>query len=292
MMDFQESPKSPMRLIAPAIVTFALVGFGSQSDAQTLKVNYDVTLAGLTLGKADLSSTFEGSKYKMQAGVKLSGLAKLLTGGKGAATAAGAIAGAQPQPASFAVTSRSSDDQRTVRMGLDAGNVAAVEIVPPIEEKPDRVPVAEEHKKGVVDPVSALLMPAVASGSLTDAANCNRTIPVFDGAARFDVVLSYGETKTAEVPGYSGPVLVCKARYIPISGHRSLRPSTKFMEDNKDMSVWLAPVAGQRVLVPVRVAVRTMIGMSVIAASNWSVDGDARAVPVSASKAVRAGAAQ
>ena len=124
-------------------------------------------------------------------------------------------------------------------------------------------------------------MPAVASGSLMSSANCNRTLPVFDGAARFDVVLSYAETKDVELPGYSGPVLVCNARYVPISGHRSLRPSTKFMQDNRDMSVWLAPVEGQRLLFPVRVAVRTMIGMSVVEASSWSVDGGAKVVPTS-----------
>ncbi len=270
-----------MRLIAPAIMTLAVLGNVSQSEAQTLKVDYNVTLAGLSLGKADLSSTFDGQKYKMQAGVKLSGLAKLLTGGKGAATSSGAIVGSQPQPAAFAVTSRSSSDQRTVRMGLAAGNVAAVEIVPPIDEKADRVPVKDEDKKGVVDPVSALLMPAVGTGNLTDAANCNRTLPIFDGAARFNVVLNYAETKSVDVPGYSGPVLVCNARYVPISGHRSLRPTTKFMQDNKEMSVWLAPVEGQRLLFPLRVAVRTMVGMSVAEASRWSIEGDAKVVPIS-----------
>ena len=38
----------------------------------------------------------------------------------------------------ISVTSRSSNDQRVVRMGLASGNVAAVEITPPIDEKPDR----------------------------------------------------------------------------------------------------------------------------------------------------------
>jgi hypothetical protein len=218
----------------------------------------------------------------------------MLTGGKGVATASGAIVGAQPQPAGFAVTSKSSKEQRTVRMGLSGGNVAAVEIEPPLDEKPDRVPVKEADKKGVIDPVSALLMPAVASGNLIDPANCNRRLPVFDGAARFDVVLSYGETKAADVPGYTGQVLVCNARYVPVSGHRSLRPSTKFMQDNRDMSVWLAPLEGQRVLVPVRIAVRTMVGMSVLEASAWSMEGEARPVPASgrpvrARDAVKAG---
>lgn len=286
-----------MRLIAAALTTLALAGIGSQGQAQTLKVDYDITLAGLSLGTADLSSTFDGPKYQMQAGVKLSGLAKMLTGGRGAATASGSIVGAQPQPAAFALTSKSSSNQRTVRMGLAAGNVAAVEIVPPIDEKPDRVPVKETDRKGVVDPVSALLMPAVASGSLTDPANCSRTIPVFDGAARFDVVLTYGGTENVDLPGYSGPVLICNARYVPVSGHRTLRPSTKFMEENRDMSVWLAPLEKQRLLFPVRIAVRTMVGMSVIEASRWSMDGEAKVIPASgrpvrANRAVRAGMAQ
>ncbi|MCB8818956.1 DUF3108 domain-containing protein [Microvirga rosea] len=279
-----------MRLIMPAVLALVFAGWALPGKAQTLQVEYQVTLAGLPLGKADLTSTFEGSKYKMQAGVKLSGLAKLLTGGKGAATATGAIVGAQPQPASFAITSRSSDDQRTVRMGLTSGNVDAVEIDPPLEEKADRVPVKDADKKGVVDPISALLMPAAGSANLTDAANCNRTIPVFDGAARFNIVLSYSETKQADVPGYQGPVLVCKARYVPISGHRALRPSTKFMQDNKDMSVWLVPLDRQKLLVPLRVSVRTMIGVSVVEASRWNFEDTAKAVPISADGATKAGA--
>ncbi|MBZ6075862.1 DUF3108 domain-containing protein [Microvirga puerhi] len=279
-----------MRLIAPAILGMALAGLATPGKTQTLQVDYDVTLAGLTLGKADLASTFDGSKYKMQAGVKLSGLAKLLTGGKGAATATGMITGSQPQPTSFAITSRSSDDQRTVRMGLTAGNVEAVEIDPPLDEKPDRVPLKEADKKGVVDPISALLMPALASVSVADTSNCNRTIPVFDGAARFDVVLSYSETKKVDVPGYKGPVLVCTARYIPISGHREGRPATKFMRENKDMSVWLVPLERQRLLVPLRVSVRTMIGVSVVTASRWAFDDAAKVVPISVDSAVKAGA--
>ena len=130
-------------------------------------------------------------------------------------------------------------------------------------------------------------MPAP-QGNPTDPANCNRTIPIFDGAARFDVVLSFVETTNVDKPGYKGPVLVCKARYVPIAGHRALRPATKFMEENRDMDVWLAPVEGSRLLVPLRIAVRTMIGMSVIEASRWSLQQDAKILP--AGSAARASA--
>jgi hypothetical protein len=254
------------------------------AGAQTLKIDYDISLAGIPLGSADLATTLEGPRYKMQVAAKLTGLAGLLIGGRGAATAAGAAPGPQPVPASFAVTSRSSSDQRTVRMGLAGGSVAAVEITPPIDEKADRVPLKESHKRGILDPVSALLMPAASRGGLTDPGNCNRTLPVFDGAARFDIVLSYEETKQIDKPGYSGPVLVCNARYVPIAGHRALRPSTKFMQDNREMQVWLAPLEGSRFLVPLRISVRTMVGMSVIEASQWTLQDDARMVPTSAGR--------
>jgi hypothetical protein len=269
----------------------ALCATSLPAGAETLKVTYEVSLIGLPLGSADLATVVDGSKYSVEVGAKLTGLAGLLIGGKGAANSAGAVSGPQPQPSAFAVTSRAGKEQRTVRMGLNGGNVAALAIMPPLEEKPDRVPLKEVHKRGVVDPVSALLMPAAAAGSLTDPANCNRTIPVFDGAARFDVILKYAETKTVEKPGYKGPVLVCNARYVPIAGHRALRPSTKFMEENRDMQVWLAPVEGTRLLVPMKISVRTMIGMSVVEASSWSLSGDARLVPT-AGKAIRAGAAR
>jgi len=272
-----------MRLIASALVTLALVGSGSLAQAQpykaqTLKVSYDLTLAGLPLGKADLSSSFKGSKYEMEGRAKLTGLAMILTGGRGEANASGTLDGASPpRSASFAVVSRTSDNQRSVRMGLKKGRVAKVEIDPPLDPKPDRVPVKAADKKGVVDPMSALLMPAMASKDLTDPANCDRTIPVFDGASRMNVVLSYAETKSVEVPGYAGPVLVCNARYVPISGHRAQRPATKFMQENKDMSVWLAPVEGARVLFPLKVSVRTMIGMGEMQASLWSLEEHGRA---------------
>jgi hypothetical protein len=71
---------------------------------------------------------------------------------------------------------------------------------------------------------------------------------------------------------------VCKIRYVPHAGHRSERPGTKFMMQNEDMSVWLAPVAGTRFLAPLRIAIRTMIGMSVVEATRFAVeDGPATA---------------
>ena len=144
-----------------------------------------------------------------------------------------------------------------------------MDIEPPIDEKPDRVPLNESHKRNVLDPLSAFLMPV--NGKGRDGA-CNRTLPIFDGAARYDIKLSSAGTRTVKLEGYSGPVSICQARYVPIAAHLALRPSTKFMAENRDITAWLAPVAGTDMMVPVRISVKTMIGTAVIEASSFKVD--------------------
>ena len=163
---------------------------------------------------------------------------------------------------------------RTIRMSLAANAVTGVDISPPFVDRPDRIPLTDKDTRGVVDPVGAFVVPAPAKGPLVGPASCDRTIPVFDGYTRFDVSLSYVGLREVSAKGYKGPVAVCAVRYVPIAGHRRDRPATKFMADNKDLEVWLAPIDGARVLVPFRVSVRTMIGMTVIEASEFSVAAD------------------
>ena len=267
-----------MRSLArPAALALALGVAGlAPARATTFTADYGIYLAGLPIGEADVASTVEGERYKLELKAKLTGLVGLFVNGRGAATSTGTVSNGRVVPAAFAVTSRNSSESRTVRMGLSSGNVAAVEIVPPIEAHADRVPVADAHRRSVVDPVSALMMPMVAGEPLSPA-QCGRTIPVFDGASRFNVVLSFEATRSVDKPGYKGDVLVCNARWVPISGHRPSRAAVKFMTENRNMSVWLAPIEGTRVLAPLRIAVETMVGMSVVEAQRWELSPSATA---------------
>ena len=266
--------KAPMRIIAAAFAVFA---YSLPASAATLRAEYTLSLAGFTLGQAKLKAAIEGSRYTIQADAKLTGLGAVTGGGKGGANAEGTLGGARPVPAAFTVSGRSGSEQRRLQMGLAAGNVSDIEIVPPFSPKADRVPLEEVHKRGIVDPLSSILMPVQGTGDPLDPSTCNRTIPVFDGAARFNVVLSFAEKKRVKKPGYEGPVLVCHVRYVPVAGHRALRPATKFMQENRDMQVWLAPVAGTRVVLPIRIAIMSMYGMSLVEAESWSVDAGSTA---------------
>jgi Protein of unknown function (DUF3108) len=247
-------------------------GRAAKAGETAVTVDYGIMLAGMPIGTAQVTGSVQGQRYTMDVSARLTGLVGAITGGYGSGRASGAVA-ARPVPAAFALSSHSASASITVRMALARGNVVASDIAPPLVPDPERVTVSEVHKRGVIDPVSALIMPAQGRGDLTDPQNCNRTIPVFDGASRFNVVLSYAETRSVQKPGYAGPVLVCNARYQPIAGHRPDRPGVKFMEDNTEMSVWLAPVEGARVLIPLRIAVRTQLGLNIIEATRWSQTG-------------------
>lgn len=266
---------------APLLLAAALFAV-SPAAAQTLDVDYRITLAGLTIGNATLQAMSQGDRYGVEVNAQLTGVVGMLSGGRGAARSSGSLNGSRPVPSTYAVTSSNGRQSRSIRMALVGGDVRVSAIDPPLEEAPDRVPVSETHRRGIVDPVSALLMPMAGTGGGNP---CARTIPVFDGAARFDIALSRVGEETVSVNGFQGVAAVCAARYVPISGHRTDRPGARFMADNRDLKVWLAPVEGSRLYAPVRISVRTMIGTTVIDATRFaaapaatsSVRGDSNA---------------
>ena len=241
--------------------------------AETVHVRYSVTLLGLPMGTAGYTATLTPTSYRVDGNAKLTGLANLVANSKGAAASSGAIAGARVLPAAYANTATNPETTRTVRMGLSAGNVTAIDITPPFEDKPGRVPLTEASKRGIVDPLSAIVMAVPAGQPLIGPASCDRTIPIFDGYTRFNISLSYVGTREVKTKGYAGPVVVCAVRYTPIAGHRPQRAATKFMTDNKRLEAWLAPVESARILLPFRVSVATQVGTTVIEAQEFVIEG-------------------
>ncbi len=191
----------------------------------------------------------------------------------------GALQAGRPLSNGYALSANNSQISRTIQIAMAQGNIGQVAIEPPFEPKDDRVPVLEHHRRNVADPVSALLMPVAGNGDMLSPQNCNRTIPVFDGVQRFDIIMSSAGARPVNEPqrGYVGHALVCNVRYAPIAGHRPI-PATEFMTKNREMSVWLVPVEGSRTLIPWRIQVRTQLGTLLIdaqAANGLAVDATA-----------------
>ncbi len=247
------------------------------AQAETLSVQYSVKLIGLTLGTASLNSRIDPTSYQIEASAKLTGIATMVANSKGAATSSGLFLQGKVAPNAYATTSSNSRLTRTIRMGMNAGVVRGSEITPPFDEGLNRVPIQEIHKRGIIDPLSSLLMPVGGTGPVIGPAACDRNLPVYDGWTRFDVNLHYVGVRQVRGNGYAGPVAVCAARYVPIAGHRPDRPGTKFMADNRNMEVWLAPVGASRVVAPYRISVATMVGTTVIEALSFNATDSTQA---------------
>lgn len=263
--------RGPSRLLVMTVLATFPAAAGPVLAAD-IEARYSITLAGLSIGKASLSAQLNGAGYVLNVSSALTGIVGAVSQGRGAATARGNVSGTNVLTNGFSLSATNGKDTRKIQIAAASGSVRNVTIDPPFVVQPDdatRIPLRESHKVGVLDPVSALIMP-VRSGNPMDKANCDRRLPVFDGNQRFDVVLSYAGTRQVRSEdGYSGPVLICTARYIPVAGHRPDRRVTKFMAENRNMDAWLAPVNGGKTLIPYRISVKTMIGTTVIEAETF-----------------------
>ena len=182
-------PQARLRLAAVATTTALLWSAGARADV--LHASYRVSLVGLPIGAVNLNADLTPTSYSIAGDAKLTGLAKLFTNARGASAGKGAIVQGRVSPASFATIASSSNMTRTIRMALAANTVVGVDISPPFQDKPDRVPLGPGDKHGVVDPVGAVILPAPPSEPLLSPAACNRKVPIFDGYTRFDIDLTY-----------------------------------------------------------------------------------------------------
>ncbi|MEM8797561.1 MAG: DUF3108 domain-containing protein [Pseudomonadota bacterium] len=262
--------KSRVALISAA-ATFGALCLGTISLANAegrppgtqVFTKYGISIAGIPVGNARVTTRFNGSSYSIVANGRTAGVSRLVSDGKGTLTTSGKIRRGRVLPSNFAMDTVDDKLVTHVRMGMTNQNIVKLVAVPPLAKRPDRIPVGRQHYRNILDPLSAFMVPLDTDGRIVPTQACDRRIPVFDGWQRFDVQLSFKEKKNVRLggnDGYSGPVVICKARYIPVAGHRPTRRTTVYLANNKNMEMWLAPVEGVPVLVPVHIKIGTMVG--------------------------------
>jgi hypothetical protein len=231
-----------------------------------------VSLVGLHIGEAQATGLLQPDGYKIDLNAQLSGLAAMVSRLQMALASSGSIRKGTVLPAAYATTSANSYESRTVRMALHSGAVTAVDISPPFEDQEGRIPVTDALKRNILDPTSALIMAVPAGQPLVGPSACDRRLPVYDGFTRFDITLSYRATRTVSVPGYTGPVSECSARYTPVAGHKRDSRSAQYMAANREIEVWLAPVEHAHVVVPFHISLRTQAGLAVVDAVEFKIE--------------------
>jgi hypothetical protein len=258
---------------AMAAATGTLATPPAEAGDATVNATYYISVAGLTIGRVNVSGSFTDTSYTAAIEGATRGLVRLVSDAQATLTGSGRIRGDKVLPANYTLETKDGGFETHVDMSMRGGSIVAVDAEPALKDVPDRVPLTARHKRSVVDPVGAFI---VALGKSTKADGkhvCDRTVPVFDGWQRYNVSLYYKETKTVDGRGdsYSGDVIVCGARYVPIAGHRSEGKGVQYMADNKRLEVWLAPVEDTTVLLPYRLLIGTQVGDLVVSARKFVV---------------------
>jgi len=248
----------------------ASAGGGDALAQGKLDASYVASLAGIPVGTGRWMVDIGDDKYSAIATGGTTGLLRGFAAGEGTSVARGAMIKGTPVPGSFNATITFDKYTEEFRMGLSGNLVTDVSITPPPPPNPDRIPLTDAHRQGVADPMTATLMRVPGNGNLMSPEACKRTLAVYDGRMRYDLQLDYKRVDQVSTnKGYSGASVVCAMTYIPIAGHNPQRTAIKYLVASRNMELWLAPIAGTRLVVPFRVSVPTPFGVGIVQATEF-----------------------
>lgn len=262
--------KSFGRILALPMMACSLLITPAEAGKSSIGGLYDISIAGLTVGRGSLSLVLQGNAYSAKVGLEPAGIGTLFSTGKGGAEASGWLVGSKVVPSKYQMASHAANRDFFVALGQGSGHIRSFEVSPHFKPNPERIKVTRRHRRNAMDPLSAALMPVAKSKSAMGPAACRRKLPIFDGWTRFDIKLSFKEIREVSGRGYDGPVVVCKAKWVPVAGHRPSKASVKYMA-KASMEAWLAPLGRDNVLIPYRISMDTQTGRLVVQAAKLNV---------------------
>jgi hypothetical protein len=279
-----------LSLVAVGVLTCGLGGnlpaepAFAQDDVATpsrITAVYRVDLGSFNLGNFKLTTTFRGEDYQMRGEGRFTVLSGLLYEWRGFMAGSGRVTNAGPEPAMYAFNySDSAKMWERLRMTFEGRSVSGVTIAPSRRPLPRTIPVTQEQLEGVLDPMSGAFLTAKSDNPNGDINVCNHTLPVFDGRARFDLVVSpkrVTRVKRTTPGGYGGPAVVCAVKFIPIAGHQPDNPGIRLMAQSNEIEVWLIPVRNTNMYVPYRIVLPTPAGYGTAMVTSIQVSGARRA---------------
>jgi hypothetical protein len=252
-----------------AFVAWAAASARAADWPANVRAVYDINFNGFNVGTFEFQSQSEDESYSLAGNAHLTLLLGAFTW-IGETRAFGLIANRMPQPAAFAFDFKANSKTGSTKMDFADGIVSEVRHIPRPEPKPGIVPVRPQHLKGVLDPMSAIMVVARASNPNP----CDRRLPIFDGKERFDLVLSYkSQMKVNEQQPSGQPAMahVCKVKYQPIAGHKA-DAENSFMATTDGIEVALRPVPSANILIPYQITIPTLVGYVTIVSKRVEIE--------------------
>ncbi len=234
-----------------------------------LEAEYTATLAGIPIGRGNWVIDISEDQFSAAASGGTLGILRFFNSGHGVGSTQGIVSGGQLAPTNYASTMTNNHRLDDVHLVFAGGNVKET-VDPPVGPSPDRIPVTDGDRRNVVDPMTSTMAPVGGSGDPVSPQACGRSVAVFDGRMRFDLQSEFKRMEMVKAEkGYQGPAVVCAVYFKPISGYVPERYAIKYLAALHDAEVWLAPIAGTRVLVPFRFSLPTPVGTGVLEATQF-----------------------
>lgn len=251
----------------------------SQGSAEKFEAVYRVKFSGMTLGDFKVFTNVTPDRYAVWGNGKLTFLTGLIFEIKGRSAATGRISPNGPGPEAFSFAFSTKNGNGNMAMKFENGAVAQVSAQPPFRIRDNEVRVTESHVKGVMDPLSALFYSTVSRSGEKARPACSHRIPVYDGKYRFDIQLSHKKAvKVARKgkSGYQGIAVICKAKFVPVAGHRPGGKNVTFFTETEEIEAWLIPLPHRNAFVPYLVKIPTPYGEAQITAREFHIETPSR----------------
>lgn len=228
--------------------------------SRVIVLEFEVHVIGLRTLTVDTTTRIDGQRYQLDMLVRNEGVLRALTAAfssRNQATGMLTPTGVTPLTA-FTGIAVGKDFRRSwaVRYRPDG----TLEETHTNLDQPENLKPTAEQKRGAVDPATALIVAGFSAGGA-----CNRTIRMFDGKRRFDLVAGPATRQVLPegfTPLFSGEAETCEMRMVKIAGYGDGNPKDQ-ATDSEPIRIWLGKLDDSGIGLPVRVTLPTGWGMLV-----------------------------
>lgn len=221
--------------------------------ADVVHVPYRATLAGIGVATGALTVDASGDGYRLSLDAIAAGGGKVV---RAKAHASGRRARNGLWPDFYSADFDHAGQKQRVALGFAGGALALVAVLPPGPKGSGQTQPPRNQSMGLIDPLTALALPAPPA-HLAPLSACGRTHRIFEGTQRYELRLFPSRSEIVTVAGSPVPALACRAelrRGTAATAPRNPRGLERWPESGRQNAlVWLAGVAGGRLLVPARI---------------------------------------
>ena len=240
-----------------ALLSLSAVPLARAADVDA-DAGYVVSLGGINVANVHVKLTDSERHYAIALDAKVSGLGSLVASGTASADSTGISSSNSLGSEKFDLLTKAHDEEFSIDIQYARGDVTAFVVNPPLTNDINRIPIERSQLTGVEDMLAAFIL----KGGVLDKSLCDRKMRIFTGVERFDIAMSYlaDDKATSLRTGYQGPVVQCKIKYMPISGHFTTSEMTNYLAASDHILIWYAPMAATSYFIPYRVLIATSVG--------------------------------